>query len=1167
MKLRIHIALLFTGICLAYQSSAQQSNPEREIRIAVSEANVKIDSFPILPGTLKIDGVGSATYQVDHLKSTLKFTTLPKADSITITYRRIPVELNKEIKHKDVSMISRKETVNPFSYIPASEKIDYVNADRINTLGAISRGVGFGNQQDVVVNSNLNLKINGRLNNKIDVLAAISDQNNPIQADGNTQQLQDFDRVFIQFRQDNGVLTLGDFDMFTPDGSYFLNYRKRSRGIQFNNSGDWNGGTFQLQAEAAVSRGRFSRNTIEGTEGNQGPYRLTGARGEQFIIIIAGTEVVYLDGKRLVRGEQNDYVINYNNGELTFTPRQLITSYSRIVVEFQYSDRNYGRSVLHAKGGLTKNKWTIQAHYFSEFDNKNQPFQQSLDIFDSVNNQSARQVLANAGDVPAAFMPRITRQEVFNADRIMYEQRDSSGHTIYVHSTDPNKEVDYYEISFSFVGAGNGDYRQTTSTANGKVFEWVEPVNGVSQGDYAPVELLIPPVKLDVMTLQAAYAIDQNSEIQLEFASSNNDLNTFSDLNSADDRGYGMRARYQSSVKLGKDSGSKKQLHSFVDYEFKDRNFTPVERYRSVEFRRTWNRTISNQDGNDLVPQTDEHILYGGLRYEKDPAKQVNYTFSLYDPSSNKIGIRNLVQSDWNKKKLNFTAQVEQMSIGLPQDTSLILSDFLKYRASLSRKLGKTRVGVEYWSETADKQFDESNATEASSYSFREYSLSWQKVDSSTFNYSVQYRNRYDENALSGSLIPVTDAQDLRLTSSYKIDRFNILQLTGAFRELEYLDSAQEGTGENTLQGRLEYNGRLFKRAVRTNFFYELGTGQEQRREFSFIQVGDGNGNFIWNDYDSNGIQSLDEFEVASALDIGRANFIRQFLPVQGFIKSYTTRLSHFVRIQPSMWWRNSKGSVRKTLARFSDVNTVRIEKKVTDNAYEVFLNPFTGTNTDTTLVSRNSVLRNTLYFDQSNPKYGAEVSVLAQEGKLFLFNGFDSRSQVEYTGKVRWNFDRSWTLTVRGDRGTKEFLSDYLETRNYNYDFVRVEPKLLYQYKNNWRLGIFYEQFEAANKQQYGGETSVNKELGLEGKITMVNRGVLQGNFSYVNITYDGDPSTAVSYELLRGLKDGVNWTWNFQVDYRFQNDIQMLFSYEGRKSEATNVIHIGRLQARYLF
>ena len=89
-----------------------------------------------------------------------------------------------------------------------------------------------------------------------------------------------------------------------------MNYYKKLQGATF--SRDWkvNGGRvlktqnskLKTKFSMAAARGKFARNTLAAQEGNQGPYRLEGAEGERFIIILSGTEKVFVDGALMARG-------------------------------------------------------------------------------------------------------------------------------------------------------------------------------------------------------------------------------------------------------------------------------------------------------------------------------------------------------------------------------------------------------------------------------------------------------------------------------------------------------------------------------------------------------------------------------------------------------------------------------------------------------------------------------------------------------------------------------------------------------------------------------------------------------------------------------------------------------------------------------------------------
>lgn len=1155
---------------------AQVESNLRAKKVRVSRDTQVLDTQMILVGSVIVEGVGDSEFHVNPSKSSIVFNR-DGGDSVRVRYRVIDVREFEPKRRKDPALRMLYQTENPFSYVPQSEKF-FSNEDDLNTVGNISRGIGFGNKQDVVVNSNLNLRISGRINQKVDVLAAVSDQNNPIQPEGNTQQLQDFDRVFIQLSMDSSSLTVGDFQMLRPPGSYFMNYNKKSRGLQASHRMVYGKGHLTLQGEGAVSRGRFSRNTFQGLEGNQGPYRLSGSNGETFIIVISGTEKVYLDGNLMQRGEQNDYVIDYNAGEITFTPNRLITQYSRIVVEFQYSDRNYARSVVHVNGIYEHDRWSLNANYYTEQDNKNQPFQQSLDGYDSLTNLNAREVLAEAGNVSQAYIQRVIPTNTFNVNRIMYVQRDTLGETIYKYTETPGEDSVFYDVTFSYVGSGKGNYKQKRTNANGKVFEFIPPIAGIPQGDYAPVEVLVTPKRRQMATLGGSFKITDRNLISFEMATTVNDLNTFSPIGTDNNQGFGAFVNYEGShLPVTSDWN----LKSAVSYEFIDKRFQYIERYRNVEFDRIWNRQLQNPD-NKITTRYNENVIRSKFELTKKKNLALDYDFSMYDRVGLSTGYQHKGKFTYRNKKNDMVVTGERVGTGTPLQllgtglesdsgtgvVQVLRNQFTGYSANYSRKMKWFVVGGGYSDEGSSYRSNESDSLYQSSYRFTTYHGFVQNRDSSKVTYRLGYDERVDYQPLKGKMATYTVGRNYQVLSGWKGKKNGEVRLTGTYRELQYQDTfATEFKPENTLQGRLEFNFNALKKVVRTSIFYQVATGQEQRREFSYIRVGDGNGTYIWKDYDSNGVQSLNEFELASSLDANRANFIRQFLPTQQFIRSYSNRFNHSIRINPAVVWRAKDKGVKRFVGRFSDLNTVRIEKKVTNNNYATFLNPFNLQVEDTALVSTTTAIRNALFFNQSDPTYGFDINYLRSASKSLLITGFDSRNAIEWGLKGRWNVTRSWSLIAEGISGNHSYSSEFLTDRSFNYDFYSLEPRLVYQYKQSVRVSAIYKRYDAQNAINLGGEKAVNDEFSLEFRWITVNRGNLRSSIGYVDIKYDGDPNKPLTYELLQGLQNGVNYKWTLQAEYRFPNNIQILLNYDGRKSQLSDAIHAGRVQARYLF
>lgn len=241
--------------------------------------------------------------------------------------------------------------------------------------GSLVRGITVGSNQDLNVTSGLRLQLEGTLAPGVEIAAALTDENTPIQPEGNTQTLQEFDRVFVEVKAEKARATIGDFNL-SLGGTEFANLERRLQGGKVE-------GTFNFSETSSIStllsfanaRGRFHTNQFNGRDGVQGPYRLTGPNGEPFIIVLAGTERVYVNGELMVRGQNNDYVIEYATGEIYFQPRRLITQQSRITVDFQFTERLYPRNFLTSKtvASLFDDRLRFQASFISESDDENSP--------------------------------------------------------------------------------------------------------------------------------------------------------------------------------------------------------------------------------------------------------------------------------------------------------------------------------------------------------------------------------------------------------------------------------------------------------------------------------------------------------------------------------------------------------------------------------------------------------------------------------------------------------------------------------------------------------------------------------------------------------------------------------------------------------------------------
>lgn len=179
-------------------------------------------------------------------------------------------------------------------------------------------------------------------------------------------------------------------------------------------------------------------------------------------------------------------------------PRRMITKDSRIQIEFEYADRNFLNSNFYLNQEVAiNNKLRLTVGAFTNSDAKNSQINQTLDI-------QQKQFLFGIGDsIQHAFYPTV-HTDTFATSKILYEKLYYLNGTVqdsfYKYSVDP--AVAKYALSFSDVGIGNGNYvADFTVGANGKVFRFIAPVNGIRQGQFEPVMRLVTHKKQQLISL------------------------------------------------------------------------------------------------------------------------------------------------------------------------------------------------------------------------------------------------------------------------------------------------------------------------------------------------------------------------------------------------------------------------------------------------------------------------------------------------------------------------------------------------------------------------------------------------------------------------------------------------------------------------------------------
>ena len=1028
--------------------------------------------------------------------------------------------------------------------------------------GSLLRGFTVGSNQDLGLNAGFRMQLEGSLAEDVAVVASLTDLNTPIQPEGSTQTLREVDNVFVAITTPVVGATLGDFQVVIDgkQGGEFGRLTRKLQGAQgvvhSENIGS-SGSAGSLSLTGASPKGSYASNFFQGLEGNQGPYQLTGVNGERLIIVIAGSERVFVNGIAMVRGETNDYVIDYSSAEITFTPRRLITSASRITVDFEYSDERYERTFVSgtANVALSNDVVSLNMVFAQEGDNKDRPINQQL-------GAAERAILESSGaDRLKASVPGATYVGIDSATgkgKGQYRLTDTTVaeglFPIYVYA--PGDTDATYSVTFSTVvpmPADSFGYRRVS-------IGHFEPA-GVGQGEYLPIRLLALPERKRLADFSGRAAITNNIQVFGEFAVSDFDRNQFSSLDdsSRQDKAFSFGARYsEQELRLG--SLALGALELSVRERYVGRDFNSLDRFNEIEFDRNWN--IENSDLGD------EEIREAALSYSPVAPLSFKGSYGVLDRSgqvkstrwSGEAGFRH-GENDALTYRAEFLTTSE-----IPQQSS---SEWLRQSARGNWTIGHLQPGLRVDAEERTEKAADVDSLRRGSFRYLEIAPKLDLVDFWKMSLGAEFQLRTEDSASQGSLARASEA----LTQGYfwRLSEWNDLTaaVTLSVKRTTFTEQFRLRGNQDTDVMLIRFDSRYipFERAVQLDTYYEFANEQSAPLERVFVRVQQGTGNYRYlGDLNGNALADEDEFE-QTRFD---GEYVAVFVPGQTLVPTVDLKTSARLRLQPA---RVVKGQTpfASALRSLSSETYVRLEESGTGkDPKDVYLLKIQTFQDSATTISGDAQFLQDLFLFEGKKDLSARFRYSERSGMVQFVSGPERARQSERSLRVR-----SQLIAEIGNITELSNLHDQVTASGGSAKSRDLVSNLLssdfsYRPTREWEVG--FRVSVGRTSDSYGGDDASNSSNDQNLRLTysFFGRGQLRAELTREEVTLDdpySDPTKTIPYEFTRGKSFGTSLLWRGAVDYRINANIQLTLDYTGRREASSPVVHTLQANAQAFF
>ncbi len=1189
--LRKRILLLTIAWCLWAQTDLQaQISLERERQVTVAERDsvYQLDAW-IVPGTLQV--MADTLVLPEHewtlypVTGRWSWDVAPseraRFDTLRFRYQYRPLSLPVTIYGRELIIPDTTDArFDPDSDVRIARRPvrqqDLFADTRLQRSGSLRRGFVAGTNQDFSLESGLHFEISGHITDDIEVVASLTDRSTPIQPDGTTQTLREFDQVYIRLMHEMGMLQMGDIDMRLDQSSFaVIDRRLQGVGLQadLNRYGAYEG-------SAAVVRGQYREMQFTGEDGVQGPYRLTGAENESFIIVLAGSERVYINGERMARGEENDYIIDYGLGEITFTSNRIITDHSRIAVDFQYLRDAYTRSVVAAEAqhdNLLNDRVSFGVSVIREADNVNLSTQLFL-------TDQEREVLRQAGNDPSKAVVSGADSVGFrrDADFLLYSRVDTvfNGQIYQVFRHIPGDSSGVYRVQFSRVPEGEGDYRRVGRAANGILYEWAGP----GMGSYMPERRLSRPVEQSMVALRSRFRATRSLSVYGEWAGSQYDQNRLSSI----DNEFNNDMSFLAGVRLDPVSTRIGDLSFDVKGRYEGENFAYFDRVREVEFDRRWNLTHIDASQEErlegsvrLSPAGNTHLDIGAGALRRSGFQGLRGDLHLLSREEGLPGLdyrlEHIQSEDRNfGEDGRWWRQRGQLDYDISLPIGTLQPEFaFEHEERLQKAAGGFHTVSGDIGENEDPVMVSAarDSLLAGSNRFLEVGPGLYYRISDRFRVGSTVRYRKDEGVIAGALADESRGITQRYVMDYR--RGSLFQTSNTiglrqrrFEEIFRVEQQRLDSRGVLVRSVTDY--RPWNRFIDTQILYDANTERRALLQEAFVEVGPELGQYVWIDLNDDGVQQVDEFFPEQSPNEG--TFIKQLVPSDELFPVIALRVRWRTTVDPARiidphdarfsGWRNFLSGIR-----WHSLVDIREENR-TEQLQDIYLMRLNRFRDDSLTINGRIYTEQDVEFFRNNTRRELRVTADRLRSQQQQASGLEKRRTDNLRVRAGGRLSRRYRLILSSSVGRNENRSETFASRNYDIRGGELRPRVDIRWSGSLQSGASLGVIRRTDRHPDNPATVSGLTMQLDARTTFGRRLMSTARLEHRRFALTGGPSSSMGeFELTDGAGMGNTWAWSLQSDYRISDFLRASLQYDGRTVPERPAIQTLRFSVNAVF